>query len=125
MDRILLVGTQFAKQHVESDGFGALGGKFLNEPAINLPRPVKAVMETKPPAFDGGDAGFLHGDKGEVGGGGRGKILGRANTEIVSHPLHPFEEIKLQQADTAYEAEDEYRQNGRCAFERFQVHRIQ
>ena len=36
-----MVGPQFAEQHVERDGFGALRGKFFDEPAIDLTRPVK------------------------------------------------------------------------------------
>ena len=41
-----MVGTQFAEQHVEGDGLGALLGQFLDQPAINFARPVKAEMKT-------------------------------------------------------------------------------
>jgi hypothetical protein len=34
-----MVGPQFAELHIESDGFGALRRKLLDQPAINLARP--------------------------------------------------------------------------------------
>jgi len=44
-----MVVTQFAEQHVEGDGPGALGGQFFNQPAIDLTRPVEAVAVSKLP----------------------------------------------------------------------------
>ena len=43
-----MVVAQFAEQHVERDGFGALSGQFFDQPAIDLTRPVeaKAVAES-------------------------------------------------------------------------------
>ena len=75
--------------------------------------------------FDGGDAGIFHGDKGEVGGGRRGKMQRRPHPQVVGHALQPLKKIQPQQPDTANEREDENRQNDRRAFEWFELHRAQ
>ena len=76
-------------------------------------------------AFDGGDAGFLDGDEGEVGGGRRGKMQSRPRAQIVGHALQPLEKIQPQEPDAANEREDENGQNDRRAFEWFELHRAE
>ena len=76
-------------------------------------------------AFHGSDAGFLHGNKGQVGGDRRGKMQRRPHAQVVGHALQPLEEIQPQEPDAADEREDKNGQNDRCAFEWFELHRAQ
>ena len=48
-----MVRPQFAELHVKGDGFGALRRKFLDQPAIDLTRPLKPILVSQPPALDG------------------------------------------------------------------------
>jgi hypothetical protein len=118
-----MVGTQFVKEHVERDGVRALFGQFRNEPAINFARPVEAEMKADAAVFHGGDAGFLDGDEGEVGGGGRGKMQRGPRSQVIGHPLQPLEKIQPRQPQAANKREDGEGQKDRRAFEGFEFHR--
>ena len=100
-------------------------GQFLDEPAIDLTRPVEAVAISELAALDGGDTGFLHRDEDEVGGDRRGKMQSRPRAQVVCYALHPFKKIKSQEPDATNEHENENGQNDRRAFERFELHRAQ
>ena len=82
-------------------------------------------MITELAALDGGDTGFLDGNKSEVGGGRGGKMQSRPRAQVVGHALQPFEEIQTQEPDATNERQDQNGQNDRRAFERFELHRVQ
>ena len=103
-------------------GFRALCGQFRDEPAIDFARPVEAEMKADAAVFHGGDAGFLDGDEGEVGGGGRGKMQRGSRAQIVGHPLQPLEKIQSRQPQAANEREDGEGQKNRRAFEGLEFH---
>ena len=103
----------------------ALRGKFLDQPAINLARPVKAESVAERAAFDGGDAGFFHRDKGEIGGGGGGKFLGRRGRASRRSCAPAVRKNRVQQPHAANEREDGDGQNDRRALERLEFHRAE
>ena len=117
-----MIIAQFAEQHVERDGLRALGRKFLDQPAINLPRPVKPEFVTKRAVFDGGNAGILHRHEGEIGRGRRRETQGRPCPHIIGDPLQPFEKIMVEQAGTADKRQDENGQDDRRALDGFKFH---
>ena len=119
-----MVVAQFAEQHVKGDGLRALRRKFLDEPAINLARPVKSKFVTERTAFDGGDAGIFHRDEGEIGRVRRGKMQGRPRAQVVGDAFQPVKEIKMKQPHNAYKHKNEDSQKNRRALERFEFHRI-
>ncbi len=119
-----MVRTQFVEEDVERGGFRALFGQFRDEPAIDFARPVKAEMKANTSVFHGDDAGFLDGDEGEVGGGGRGKMERGSGAQIVCHSLQPLEKIQPRQPQAANEREDGKGWKNRRAFEGLEFHRI-
>ena len=117
-----MVGTQFVEEDVERDGFRALIGQFRDEPAIDFARPVEAEMKADAAVFHGGDAGFLDGDEGEVGGGGRGKMQRGPRAQVISHPFQPLEKIQPRQPQAADERKDGEGQKNRRAFDGLEFH---
>jgi hypothetical protein len=99
-----------------------LFGQFRGEPAINFARPVKAETKADAAVLHRGDAGFLDGDKGKVGGGGRGKMKRGPGAQIVCHPLQPLEKIQPRQPQAANERQDGKGQKDRRAFEGLGFH---
>jgi hypothetical protein len=75
--------------------------------------------------LDGGDAGFFHGNEREICGGGRGKFLGSADAQIVSHAFKTLEEVQPKQSQAANERKDCDGQNERSALEGFEFHLIE
>jgi hypothetical protein len=120
-----MVVALFAEQHVKTDGLRTLRREFLDEPAINLSRPVKPEFITERAIFYGGDTRIFHGDEGEIGRGGRREIQGRPHAQVVSCTFQPLKKIEAQQPHSTDERKDENRQNDRRAFERFEFHRIE
>ncbi len=91
-----MVGTQFAKNHVKGEGFGALGGQFMNQPAVNLARPVKAEPVAEPAVRNGADALLVDEDKAQVGGDRGGKAQRAAHAHIVGQVLESLVEIQVE-----------------------------
>ena len=119
-----VVGAQFTEQHVKGDGLGALRGKLLHQPAINVARPVKPVRPPQQAVPESGDAGVVHRDEGEVRGRRRGKILGGADAQVIGDAFEPFGETGIPKAKADGEREDENGQNYRRAFEPLDFHTV-
>jgi len=120
-----MVVAQIIEQNVKGDRLRAFRRQFFNESAIDLSRPVKAEVKSEVITFfDGGDAGFFHRDKREIGRNRRGKMQRSPGADVVSHAFQALEKIQTQEPEAADKREDENGQNDRRAFERFEFHRI-
>jgi hypothetical protein len=119
-----MVGPPFAEQHVEGYDFGTLRGQFLDEPSVNVARPIKAVRFAKQAVPERGDAGIFHRDESEVGRRGRRKLLGGPDAKIVGHQLQPIRKIGMSQADAANQGKDDERENDGRAFGSLELHAV-
>ena len=62
-----MILTQFPEDHIQRDGFGPLFSQFLDQPPIDLPRPIKAKIETDASiCAHKNDAGFIDEYEAEV-----------------------------------------------------------
>jgi len=118
-----VVGTQFAKNHVKGEGFGALGGQFMNQPAVNLARPVKAEPVAEPAVRNGADALLVDEDKAQVGGDRGGKAQRAAHAHIVGQVLESLEEIQVEDSGEAHQQDDAGNDQRGDGLEGFDLHR--
>jgi hypothetical protein len=101
----------------------ALGREFLDEPAVNLSRPVESELVAERAVFDGGDAGIFHRNKGKIGRGRRGKTQSQPRAQVVSEAFQSVKKVQAQQANAADEHEDEDGYDYGRTFERLEFHR--
>ena len=79
-------------------------------------------MKADAAVLHGGDAGFLDGDEGEVGGGGRGKMQRGSRAQVIGHPFQPLKKIQPRQPQAADEREDGESQKNRHTFDGLEFH---
>ena len=117
-----MIRAEFAEDDVESNGLGALLGKLIDDPAIDLPRPVKSEMEADGTVPDGSDAVFVDVNKADVRSYGWGKFEGLPGANVVGHAFKPLEILEVEQAEQAKQKDDRQGDQTRNEFERLGFH---
>ena len=117
-----MIFAEFAEQNIERDGFRALCGKFVNEPSIDLSRPIQTEVIAEFAAFDGLNGFLVNAGEAEVGGDLRGEMQCGARAPVVGHPLETLEEIQLADGGDGDEQDDDSRDEGGSLFERLEFH---
>ena len=117
-----MVFAQFAEQHVEGDGFYALSGKFVDEAAIDLSRPVQPKVVAHLAAFHGVNGFIVNAGEAEVGGNLGIKMQSGARTPVVGHAFEAFKEIHAQSGGDGHEQDDTNRDESGDFFERLGFH---
>lgn len=117
-----MILANFSEQNIERDDFCALSGQFIDDSAIDLPRPIKTKIVTKLAAFHDADGVFVNASEAEVCGDLRREMKRGASAPVVGHAFEALEEIQTADGGDGGEQDDSGSDVGWRMFERLEFH---